>query len=57
MAGLNPLAAIMIYWNTDQLGKAVAQRKREGLDYVPLIYPGGEHQLERYSTRTGTLRG
>ncbi len=32
MAGLNLLAAIIIYWNTDQLGKAVAQRKRAGLD-------------------------
>jgi len=32
MAGLNLLAAIIIYWNTDQLGKAVALRKRAGLD-------------------------
>lgn len=32
MAGLNLLAAIIIYWNTDQLGKAAAQRKRAGLD-------------------------
>lgn len=32
MAGLNLLVAIIIYWNTDQLGKAVAQRKRAGLD-------------------------
>jgi hypothetical protein len=30
MAGLNLLAAIIIYWNTDQLGKAVAHRKRAG---------------------------
>lgn len=35
MAGLNLLAAIIIYWNTDQLGKAVAQRKRRGLDCSP----------------------
>ena len=35
MAGLNLLAAIIIYWNTDQLGKAVAQRKRAGLDCSP----------------------
>jgi TnpA family transposase len=35
MAGLNFLAAIIIYWNTDQLGKAVAQRKRAGLDCSP----------------------
>jgi hypothetical protein len=32
MAGLNLLAAIIIYWNTDQLGKAVALRERAGLD-------------------------
>ena len=35
MAGLNLLAAIKIYWNTDQLGKAVAQRKCAGLDCAP----------------------
>ena len=35
MAGLNLLAAIIIYWNTDQLGKAVAQRKRAGLNCSP----------------------
>jgi TnpA family transposase len=35
MAGLNLLAAIIIYWNTDQLGKAVAQRKRAGLESPP----------------------
>ena len=35
MAGLNLLAAIIIYWNTDQLGKAVAQRKRARLDCSP----------------------
>ena len=35
MAGLNLLAAIIIYWNTDQLGKAVAQRKSAGLDCSP----------------------
>ena len=35
MAGLNLLAAIIIYWNTNQLGKAVAQRKRAGLDCSP----------------------
>ena len=29
---LNLLTAIIIHWNTDQLGKAVMQRKREGLD-------------------------
>lgn len=32
MAGLNLLAAIIIYWNTDHLGRAVGARKRAGLD-------------------------
>lgn len=32
MAGLNLLAAIVIYWNTKHLGNAVAERRREGLD-------------------------
>lgn len=32
MAGLNLLAAIIIYWNTKHLGQAVAARKRDGLD-------------------------
>jgi TnpA family transposase len=45
MAGLNLLAAIIIYWNTDQIGKAVTQRKREGLscpaDLLPHISPLG----------------
>jgi TnpA family transposase len=37
MAGLNLLAAIIIYWNTEQLGKVVAQRKRAGLDCSPSL--------------------
>lgn len=32
MAGLNLLAAIIIYWNTKHLGQAVKRRKRDGLD-------------------------
>ena len=32
MAGLNLLAAIIIYWNTKHLGKAVTGRRRAGLD-------------------------
>lgn len=32
IAGLNLLTAIIIFWNTKQLGAAVAQRKRVGLD-------------------------
>jgi hypothetical protein len=35
MAGLNLLAAIVIYWNTKHLGLAVANRRREGLDCSP----------------------
>jgi TnpA family transposase len=35
MAGLNLLAAIIIYWNTDQLGKAVVKRRQAGLDCSP----------------------
>lgn len=32
MAGLNLLAAIIIYWNTKHLGHAVAERRRAALD-------------------------
>ena len=32
LAGLNLLSAIIIFWNTRQLGKAVMQRKRTGLE-------------------------
>jgi hypothetical protein len=32
MAGLNLLAAIIIYWNTKHLGHAVAARHRAGLE-------------------------
>ena len=32
LAGLNLLTAIVIYWNTKQLGEAVMQRRRAGLD-------------------------
>lgn len=32
MAGLNLLAAIVIYWNTKHLGNAVTESRREGLD-------------------------
>lgn len=35
MAGLNLLAAIIIYWNTKHLGHAVAQRKQAGFDCPP----------------------
>jgi len=35
MAGLNLLAAIIIYWNTKHLGKAVAGRRRSELDCSP----------------------
>ncbi len=32
IAGLNLLTAIIIYWNTDQLGRAIRERKRAGLE-------------------------
>ena len=32
IAGLNLLTAIIIYWNIKQLGMAVAQRQKVGLD-------------------------
>lgn len=35
MAGLNLLAAIIIYWNTKHLGHAIKARKRKGLDCSP----------------------
>ena len=35
MAGLNLLAAIIIYWNTAHLGEAVRQRKPVGLTVEP----------------------
>ena len=35
MAGLNLLAATIIYWNTKHLGKAVAGRRRSELDCSP----------------------
>ena len=35
IAGLNLLTAIIIYWNTKQLGMAVAQRRKAGLDCSP----------------------
>lgn len=35
MAGLNLLAAIVIYWNTKHLGQAVAARKRDGINCSP----------------------
>ena len=35
MAGLNLLAAIIIYWNAAHLGEAVRPRKRVGLTVEP----------------------
>ena len=35
MAGLNLLAAIVIYWNTAHLGEAVSQRQHAGLTVAP----------------------
>ena len=39
MAGLNLLAAIVIYWNTARLGEAVARRRHAGLPVVPGFLP------------------
>ena len=39
MAGLNLLAAIVIYWNTARLGEAVARRTRAGLPVAPDLLP------------------
>jgi TnpA family transposase len=50
MAGLNLLAAVVIYWNTLHLGHAVAQRKESGLPLPPELLahtslPGWGHIL------------
>ena len=37
MAGFNLLTAIIIYWNTKQLGQAVAARQRAGLNGDPTL--------------------
>lgn len=37
LAGLNLLAAIIIHWNTDQLGHAVRERQADGLDCDPAL--------------------
>ena len=37
MAGLNLLAAIIIYWNTKHLGRAVVARNHAGLDCSPAL--------------------
>ena len=39
MAGLNLLAAIVIYWNTARLGEAVAKRRHAGVPVVSELLP------------------
>ena len=39
LAGLNLLAAIVIYWNTAHLDEAVGQRKHAGLTVKPSSWP------------------
>ena len=39
MAGLNLLAAIVIYWNTAHLGETIRQRKHAGLTVEPELWP------------------
>ena len=53
MAGLNLLAAIIIYWNTKHLGKAVLQRRHDGLD-CSADHADAEQDWESYVSR-GTL--
>ena len=38
LAGLNLLAAIIIYWNPKHLGQAVNHQKNEGLDSRPIFW-------------------
>lgn len=38
MTGLNMLGAIVINWNTKQLGQAVTSRRRAGLDCSPDLF-------------------
>ena len=51
VAGLNLLAAIIIYWNTLKLGEAVFIRKNAGLDvpaeFLALAARMGTHQPDR----------
>jgi len=35
IAGLNLVSAVIIYWNTVHLGRAVVERRNEGLDVPP----------------------
>ena len=37
MAGLNLLAAVIIYWNTDHLGRAVTARLQDGRECPPVL--------------------
>ena len=39
IAGMNLLAAIIIFWNTMKLGEVVANQKRDGSCYRPISWP------------------
>jgi TnpA family transposase len=39
IAGMNPLAANIIFWNTMKLGDVVANQKRDGKRYHPISWP------------------
>ena len=61
MAGLNLLAAIVIYWNTARLGEAVARRTRPGRPVIPELLPhisplGWAHILLTGEYRRGKRR-
>ena len=47
IAGLNLLAAIVIYWNTVRLGEAVARRRRAGLPVPSEVSAPGTASLTR----------
>ena len=56
MAGLNLLAAIVIYWNTAHLGEVVRQRKHAGLTVEPELLAHPHHQRAQLHRRQiGTL--
>ena len=56
MAGLNLLAAIIIYWNTKHLGNAVVARQREGLECPPELLPHISPLGWAHITLTGEYR-
>ena len=56
MAGLNLLAAIVIYWNTAHLGEAVRRRKLAGLTVEPKLLAHTSHLVWGHVLLTGEYR-